>query len=44
MKLLIAYLLISATSTAFACVMPATNASDVAWQMFYQCEAAQQQR
>jgi hypothetical protein len=44
MKLLIAYLLISVSSVAFACVMPATNASDVAWQLFYQCEASQQQR
>jgi len=44
MKILICILLISANSAAFACVMPATNASDIAWQLFYQCEAAQQQR
>jgi len=43
MKILICILLVSLAAAADACVMPATNASDVAWQLFYQCEAAQQQ-
>jgi ABC-type lipoprotein release transport system permease subunit len=43
MKTIIFLVLATMATSAAACVMPATNASDVAWQLFYQCEAAQQQ-
>jgi len=43
MRALIPMAVLLLAFNANACVMPATNASEVAWQLFYQCEAAQQQ-